>query len=276
MDTYKIAAIQLDSKANKGENLDKIERMIAEAALQNVKLISLPEVMNIIAEDNAPEAVESIPGYTTDRLVAMAKKYGMWIHGGSIREENNGHKPYNTTVLISSAGEMITKYRKIHLFDVEIDGGPNIKESDRIKAGSEIVTAKTELGTLGFSICYDIRFPEIYRLMALSGAQVIFTPANFTYTTGEAHWESILRCRAIENGCYIVAAAQCGEKPRFRAYGNSMIVDPWGKIIARKGDNEEGMLIADIDLNSVKSCREQIPSIHNRREDVYSLSAKGN
>lgn len=274
MSTYKAAVIQIDTKSDKDENLARIEQLIQQAAISGVILVSLPEVMNVITGGNEPNTMEPVPGYTTNRLKLLAQKYDVWIHGGSILEKNSDKKPYNTTVMISPTGDIVAKYRKLHLFDVEIGDGLNIKESDRISAGKDVVTAKTEIGHLGFSICYDIRFPEIFRLMTLNGAEIIFTPANFTYPTGEAHWESILRCRAIENGCYIISAGQCGEKPRFRAYGSSMIIDPWGKIIARMADEGEGVAIAEIDLTNVMRCRKQIPVLRNRRGDLYALSIK--
>lgn len=155
-------------------------------------------------------------------------------------------------------------------FDVTLPDGSPIRESDKVKAGSDIVTVDTEIGMLGFSICYDIRFPELYRLLALAGARIIFTPANFTMPTGKDHWEAILRARAIENGCYIIAPAQIGRKPKFTSYGNSMVIAPWGTVIARSKE-APGVTIAEIDLDFQDDIRAQQPSLKNRRSDIYDL-----
>ena len=264
---FKIAVLQINSTTDKERNLSKLSQLIREASVNDIKLISLPEMMNAITNEPM-EAAESIPGYTTDILISLAKEYGVWIHGGSIAESNKNEKPYNTTVMISPDRGIIAKYRKLHLFDVDLPSGRSIKESNKMTAGDQIVTVDTEIGNLGFAICYDIRFPEIFRIMALKGAQIVFTPANFTYETGSAHWESILRCRAIENGYYIVAAGQCGVNSSFRAYGHSMVIDPYGRILSLL-ENEEGILYAVIDTDYVKRMRGQIPSLNNRRTDIY-------
>ena len=161
------------------------------------------------------------------------------------------------------------------MFDITLPDGKGFNESDKVAPGDDIVTVQTELGTFGMSICYDIRFPELYRIMALRGAQIIFAPASFTISTGKDHWEPILRTRAIENGCYIVAAGQMGVKPAYTAYGNSMIVDPWGTVIAR-GKEQPGLTYAEIDLDYLEQVREQVPSLENRRSDLYQVSEKQN
>lgn len=181
---------------------------------------------------------------------------------------------YNTSVIIDPEGKIIATYRKLHTFDVTLPDGTVCDESTRVHPGKEIVTVDTPLGKLGMSICYDIRFCELYRIMALEGAQVIFTPASFTMPTGKDHWEPILRTRAIENGCYIVAADQIGQKARFFAYGNSMVVDPWGTIVARASDRA-GVIYAVIDLDYLDAVRAKIPSLLNRRNDVYDVVRKG-
>ena len=176
-------------------------------------------------------------------------------------------------MIIDPEGEIIARYSKLHTFDVTLPDGSVQRESARIRPGGGITTVDTPLGTLGMSICYDIRFGEMYRLMALRGAQVIFTPANFTMPTGKDHWETILRTRAIENGVYIVAADQIGKKSEFTAYGNSMVVDPWGTVIARAPDRP-GILYAEIDLDWLDSVRSKIPSLKNRRTDIYDVIEK--
>lgn len=272
MRKYKAAVVQLDSQNDKGANLERISRLVDEAAAGGAKLVSLPEVMNFIGEmvkdEDRPEAV---PGRSTELLMKKAKEHDIWIHSGSFAENIPGDKRhYNTSVMIDRRGEIVASYRKIHTFDVTLPDGTVCDESARVHPGKEIVTVETELGVLGFSICYDIRFPELFRLMALEGAQVLFTPANFTLPTGKDHWEPILRTRAIENGCYVVAAAQIGKKPRFVAYGSSMVIDPWGTVLTRARETE-GVSFAEIDLDYVDRVRGQLPSLKNRRPDVYEL-----
>lgn len=275
MRKFNVAIVQLDTQNNKKENLDIIAKFIEEAVMKNAKIVSFPEVMNLVGE-NVGEGggSESIPGYTSNFLCKQAKKYGIYIHGGSIAEEIPGDKRfYNTTVMINDKGEIIARYRKIHTFDVTLpDGTVNI-ESERVHPGDNIVNVETEYGNLGFTICYDIRFPELFRLLAMNGSEIIFTPASFTLPTGKDHWEPILRTRAIENGCYIVAAGQIGKKTRFVAFGNSMVVDPWGTVIARAKE-EPGVTIAEIDLDYVANIRSKIPSLKNRRSDIYDVIKK--
>jgi predicted amidohydrolase len=272
MRKYKVAVAQLDSQNDKAANLERISRLIDEAAAGGASLVSLPETMEFIGErvreEDRPEA---IPGPSTEMLKKKAVEHGLWIHGGSFAEINPEDKRYyNTSVVIGDKGEIVAKYRKIHTFDVTLPDGTVCDESAQVAPGREVVTADTPLGKLGFSICYDIRFPELFRLMALEGAQVIFTPANFTLPTGKDHWEAILRARAIENGCYIVAAAQIGKKRNFVAYGGSMIIDPWGTVLTRARE-EEGLAFAEIDLDYLDKIRERLPSLKNRRSDVYEL-----
>lgn len=272
---YTVAVVQLDTQNDKGENLKTICNYIDEAAAHGAKLVSFPEVMNLVGENVGEGGKhEQIPGYTTEKLMAKAKEHGIYIHSGSFCEEIPGEeRAYNTTVMINPQGEIIAKYHKLHTFDVTLPDGTVCDESARIHPGDEIVTVDTEIGKLGFAICYDIRFPELFRIMALEGAQVIFTPASFTMPTGKDHWEPILRTRAIENGLYIVAAGQIGKKARFAAYGNSMVVDPWGTVISRAKD-QPGITYGEIDLDYLDKIRQQIPSLKNRRADVYTLERK--
>ena len=201
--------------------------------------------------------------------MAKAKEHKMYIHSGSFCKAVEGeNRAYNTSVIIDPEGKIIGEYHKLHPFDITMPDGTVNKESDRIRPGDEIVVTDTALGKLGMSICYDIRFPELYRIMTLEGAQVIFTPASFTMATGKEHWECILRTRAIENACYIVAADQIGQKHEFLAYGHSMVIDPWGTIIAKARD-EAGMFYADIDLDYEDKIRQKVPVLKNRRSDIY-------
>ena len=272
---YTVALMQMDTQNDKGKNLETACAWIDEAAARGAKLICFPEVMNLIGKNiGEGGGREEIPGYTTERLCAKAKEHGVYIHGGSITQELPGEKrSANTSVLISPEGKILATYSKLHMFDITLADGTPYRESDRVKPGDSIVTVETELGVFGMSICYDVRFPEIYRLMALRGAQVIFVPASFTMPTGKDHWEVLLRARAIENGCYIVAAGQIGQKPAYAAYGNSLVADPWGTVIARSKD-APGITYAEIDLDYLDKIRKQIPSLENRRSDLYEVSEK--
>ena len=264
------AAVQMDTGNDKNQNLQQMLQYIEEAARRGADLVVFPEVATILSEE--AEHAESIPGPTTYLLAQKAKECGIWVHGGSMSEINpNGLRTYNTSVLMNPAGEIVAKYRKLHNFDMILPDGSSVRESDNKEPGSQIVTVQTELGCLGFAICYDMRFPELFRIMRLQGAEVIFLPANFTLPTGKDHWEPLLRARAIENGVYIIAPNQIGVKEKFTAYGNSMIIDPWGTVIARASDRPE-IIFAEIDLDYLKQLREKNPSVNNRRSDIYQIS----
>ncbi len=272
MEHYTVAVVQMDTQNDKQYNLQQMGRYIDEAAGKGAALVAFPEVVNILSE--LPEHAESIPGPTTNLLAEKAKAHHIWIHGGSISEVNpNGTRTYNTSVLINPDGKIEGMYRKLHNFDMTLPDGSSVRESDNKEPGNAIVTVQTELGCVGFAICYDMRFPELFRLMRLAGAEIIFLPANFTKPTGQAHWEPILRSRAIENGVYIIAPNQTGEKEKFTAYGNSMIIDPWGTILVRAGE-EPGLIFAEIDLAYLKQVREKNPSVENRRADIYQVTRK--
>ena len=275
MRKYRIAVVQMDTGNDKGKNLAAACAYIDEAAAAGAKLVTFPEVMNLDGQ-NVGEGggAETVPGYTTERLAAKAKEHGIWVHSGSFSEVIPGEeRSYNSSVIIDPEGRIAAHYSKLHTFDVTLPDGSVQCESARIRPGEGITTVDTPLGTLGMSICYDIRFGEMYRLMALRGAQVIFACANFTMPTGKDHWEAILRTRAIENGVYIVAADQIGKKSDFTAYGNSMVVDPWGTVIARAPDRP-GVICAEIDLDYLDSVRAKIPSLKNRRTDIYDVVEK--
>ena len=270
MRKYMVAVVQMDTQNDKEANWAQIADYIDEAAEKGAKLVAFPEVVNILSEE--PEFAEMIPGPTTELFMQKAKEHGIWVHGGSISEVNpEGERTYNTTVLINPQGEIAARYSKLHNFDMTLPDGSSVRESDKKEPGKEITTVQTELGHLGFAICYDMRFPELFRLMTLQGAEVIFLPANFTMPTGKDHWEPILRARAIENGCYIIAPNQTGVKEKFTAYGNSMVVDPWGAVIARASD-KPGVILAEIDLDYLDAVRKRNPSVQNRRTDMDQLS----
>jgi len=264
------AAIQMASADNIEENLQQAGALLEEAAARGAKLAALPEYLHRLGRRSA-EGAEEVPGGRTFQFLSeKAKQTGMWISGGSVFEKNPGGLPYNTSMLIAPDGSLAAKYRKAHLFDVDIPGGVTIQESARMAKGERPVVAHAEgLCNLGLSICYDARFPEIYRLMALAGAEVFLVPADFTYQTGRAHRELLLRARAVENGCYVVAPQQCHGK----SCGETMIIDPWGTVLA-KMDMEQGVITAEIDTQKVSQTRESVGILTNRRTDLYEIGWK--
>lgn len=277
MNKFTAAAIQLDTKSSVEENLNNAVELIREAAKRGARLIAMPETVNYIGPE-CERFAEFIPGGHTFQVFAeQAKKYQVWLHCGSIYEKNedaNDRRPYNTTMLINPKGELAAKYRKIHPFDVSIAEGPAVRESDVNCPGDKIVTVDTaEVGHLGLSVCYDMRFCELFRMMALRGAQILIIPANFTVNTGKDHWEVLLRARAIENGCYVIAPGQIGVKPGYQAYGKTMIIDPWGNVTAMASDKTT-VITAEIDLEYLRSVRSQVFTLENRRDDVYHLSER--
>lgn len=266
MRKFRAALVQMDSRDDREANLNTMERYVAEAAFKGAQLVVFPETVEYIGRD-LPGHASLVPGEVSERFSHMAKRYGVWLHGGSITERREG-KPCNLSLVFSPEGALAASYRKLHLFDVEVEDGPSYQESSAIAPGGELVVAKTDLGALGLSICYDLRFPGMYQKMALQGAEVLIVSANFTDDTGKAHWEPLLRARAIENTCYVLACCQCGEKEAFCAHGHSMVIDPWGRILAEAGQ-EPKILYADLDPELLSSCRRQIPCLKNQRRDLY-------
>lgn len=270
MTRYQVALIQMNTSDQLEENLKVIESKIRYAAKLGAKLITMPEVVNLISDGSEPYA-ENESGPTYQLVSSLAKELGVFIHGGSWSELIlNSKKHYNTSFLFDDQGSCIGKYRKIHTFDIVDPLGKAYRESDTVESGNEIVVIDTKLGKIGMAICYDLRFPELYRLMALKGADLVLNPANFTMMTGKDHWEPLLKARAIENGLYLVAANQFGQNKRMLAYGNSMVVNPWGQVIARADDQPE-VLLATIDLDFLKSVRGRMQTLENRRQGVYQL-----
>jgi predicted amidohydrolase len=264
------AAIQMSSTPNKGQNLDLAERLIRSAASSGADLIALPELWNCHGlEDVYPENAEPVPGPTTEFLGALALELGVYLIGGSILEgEPSSTKVHNTSTFFGPDGNMSAVYRKIHLFDVKAPDREYL-ESRTIAAGAEIVTAKAGAATIGLSVCYDVRFPELYRLLALRGAEVLAVPAAFTLQTGKDHWELLLRARAVENQAYVVAPAQWGRKADGRwTYGRSVIVDPWGTVLSQCPDRD-GFALATLDLDYLDRFREEFPALKNRRPETY-------
>jgi deaminated glutathione amidase len=266
------AVVQLNSRDNPAENLAAVERFLDRAADMGAQFVALPEYWTYLGPyEGFEEAAQTIPGPASELLQEKARKHKMMVHGGSIVEQHPELKGkfYNTSVLINRDGEIVAKYRKIHLFDVRLTNGEKHYESERIVPGTEIVTAEIDGITFGLSICYDLRFPELYRLLALRGAQVLMVPASFTLHTGRDHWEVLLRARAIENLCYVVAPAHVGSyPPNKQCFGRSMIVDPWGLVLAQAQD-EPMVIMTEINLAKIDQARAQIPCLENRRPQAY-------
>ena len=245
------AAVQMVAADDKRANLKEAERWVRDAVAQGARVVALPEVFiwrgsKKLERRNA----EPIPGPTSEAMAALAAELKINLLAGSILEEIPGsEKAYNTSLLFDPSGKLLASYRKIHLFDVDLANGVSLRESDTRAPGEAVVAARTDLGIMGLSVCYDLRFPELYRGLAGQGAQMIFVPAAFTAYTGTAHWEPILRARAIENQAYVVAPAQFGRSGgSFETHGHTMIVDPWGRVLAEQADGP-GVVIAEIDVD---------------------------
>src|SRR5215203_3704660 len=265
-----VAAIQMSSTPNKDENLDTAERLIRAAVASGAELVVLPELWSCHGLEKVyRENAEPIPGPTTDFLGGLAHELGVWVLGGSIFEgEPGAERLFNTSTFFDPSGELVAVYRKIHLFDVKAPDRVYL-ESNLIGPGREIVTAKAAATTLGLSVCYDLRFPELYRLLVLKGAEILAVPAAFTLQTGKDHWELLLRARAVENQAYVLAPAQWGQKADGRwTYGRSMIVDPWGTILAQCPDHD-GLALATLDLYYLDRIRAEFPALANRRPEAY-------
>ena len=266
----RVAAIQMSSTPDKEENKETAEALIREAVSARADLVALPELWSCHGLDEAyRENAESVPGPTTDFLGELARELGIYLLGGSILEGDPGaQRLSNTSTFFDPSGEMTAVYRKIHLFDVKVSDREYL-ESANIAPGSEIVTAKAGAATLGLSVCYDVRFPELYRLLALRGAEILAVPAAFTLQTGKDHWELLLRARAVENQAFVVAPAQWGQKADGRwTYGRSMIVDPWGTVLATCPDRD-GHALATLDLDYLDRFRAEFPALTNRRPEAY-------
>ena len=266
------AVIQLNSRDNPTENLATVERFLDRAADMGAQFVGLPEYWTYLGPyAGFDTAAQTIPGPAIECLQEKARKHKMIVHGGSIVERHPqlAGKFYNTSVLIDRNGEIVARYRKLHLFDVQLANGDKHYESERIVPGNDIVTTEVDGITFGLTVCYDVRFPELYRSLALRGTQVLMVPAAFTLHTGRDHWEVLLRARAIENLCYVVAPAHTGMHPPNRqCFGRSMIVDPWGLVLAQAQDMPT-VIMADIDLAQIEQARAQIPCLEHRRPEAY-------
>jgi predicted amidohydrolase len=266
------AAVQLECSTDVDRNLAEAERLVREAAADDASLVVLPERLDIRgAPKRYAEVAEPLDGRIVSWARELAAELGIDLVAGSIAEQREGHdRVANTSVHAGPDGELKAVYRKIHMFDVEV-GGVEYRESEHSEPAEEVVISQTADGLgLGLTICYDLRFPELYRILALQGARVITVPANFTRITGAAHWEVLLRARAIENQVFVVAPGQGrGSGPDTDSYGNSMIVDPWGEVLARAGGEGACFVAADLDLARQEEIRERLPSLANRVAAAY-------
>lgn len=261
------AAIQMLASSDKHANLGEAEGKIREAAGRGANVVALPEVFNWRGDRSEENSFsESIPGPTSALMAQLARELRIYLLAGSFLETApGGGKAYNTSLFLGPTGELLALYRKIHLFDVDIKGGVSTMESEARQPGAAVVVAETEFCPMGMTICYDLRFPELYRALVSKGAQIILVPSAFTALTGEAHWEPLLRARAIENQVYIVAPNQVGKNPRsFATYGNSMIIDPWGRVLARASDIP-CVIFAEIDLSYLAKVRAELPALSHRK-----------
>lgn len=264
------AVIQMSSTPDKAENFGVAEGLIRRAAAEGADLVALPELWSCHGLQEAyRENAEPIPGPTTEFLGGLARELKIYVLGGSIFEFTPGaNRLYNTSTFFDPSGALVARYRKIHLFDVRAPDRDYL-ESGTVAPGREIVTAKAGPTTVGLSVCYDVRFPELYRLLALRGAEILAVPAAFTLPTGKDHWELLLRARAVENQAYVVAPAQWGRKADGRqTYGRSMIVDPWGTVLAQCPDRD-GLALATLDLDYLDCFRAEFPALANRRPEAY-------
>ena len=269
------SCVQLRCTMEIERNLDALEKHCRRAARHGASLIATPENTPFLGPQfHKVELAEPLEGNTGSRLSALAKECNAHLLIGSLAEQRlredgsvDTQRCYNTSVLYGPDGSMLARYRKMHLFDVDIPGGLCVKESDTICPGEEVVVADTELGKLGMSICYDLRFPEVFRAQMDAGADMIAIPSAFTLTTGKDHWHALLRARAIETQCWVLAPAQWGThdaEGKRKSYGHSVIIDPWGTIVADKGDGE-GLCFAEIDLEYTDRVRQSIPLRNHRR-----------
>jgi len=265
----RVAAVQLNSTNDKARNVTAAERLVRDAAASGADLVALPEKWSLLASGEEMAAgAESLDGPTFGAARSWARELGIRLLAGSI-PERGPNKAFNTSVLIGPDGSDLAVYRKIHLFDVEA-GGVSYRESDYEEAGSEIVIAEVDGVTAGLTVCYDLRFPELYRILAVRGARLITVPSAFTLATGRDHWEVLLRARAIENQVFVLAPNQVGDAPpHYSSHGRSAIIDPWGVVLATAPD-EECFIAAELDLAAQDRVRESLPSLANRRPEAYT------
>ena len=278
VNSIKAAMIQMRSGLKPGANIDDAVRMIGEAKSAGADYALTPEMTNILAakrEQLFAAVVEEEADASLATLRELARKLGIYVHVGSLAIKISPDRAANRSFLIDRKGEIAARYDKIHMFDVDLADGESYRESRNYRPGELAVLADLPWGRLGLTVCYDLRFPALYRALAEGGATMLAIPSAFTKQTGEAHWQVLMRARAIENGCFVFAAAQGGKHENGReTFGHSLIVDPWGRIIA-EGGTEPGVVMAEIDLTEVANARARIPSLqHGRRFEIVEPMAE--
>jgi predicted amidohydrolase len=263
----RVAVCQVNSREDRDQNLAVAREMLERAAAAGAEFAVLPEYVDYLGPGAGAPKPEGVDGEFAAFFGAAARELGIWVHAGSFHEAGpDSEHTFNTSLVFDPTGTLAAIYRKIHLYDVEIAGRVSYQESRSVAPGSETVVTEMDAVRLGLSICYDLRFPELYRRLAVQGdAQVLVVPAAFMMHTGRDHWEVLLRARAIENQCYVVAAGQIGDhEPKRTCFGRSMIIDPWGTVLAQAPDTV-GIATADLDLERLETIRRELPSLANRR-----------
>jgi predicted amidohydrolase len=266
----RVAVCQMRSGDDVSVNLTGAQALLEEASESGADIGVLPEFFDYLGPGSRiPGVGEALPGGSASAMLSrVARERQMWVLGGSI-QERDGDRVYNTAPLFDRTGELVARYRKIHLFDVDLDGQPPFRESATFTPGTELVTHPVEDVRIGLSVCYDLRFPELFRGLMALGTELIALPAQFQHLTGLAHWEVLLRARAIENQCFVAAAAQWGEfgppQESRRSYGHSMIVGPWGDILVHAPEEGSGVWTAELDLAELRRVRKVLPALEHRR-----------
>lgn len=273
MEKIKIAAIQMSTVADKMENVRTVKAYLEKIKDENPDFVILPEMFCCPYQtENFPIYAEKEGGPVWQQLSGYAKQYGIYLIGGSMPEKDAEGNVYNTSYIFDREGKQIGKHRKVHLFDIDIKGGQTFKESDTLTAGDSDTVFDTEFGKIGVMLCFDIRFPELSRMMVNDGAKVIFVPAAFNMTTGPAHWELSFRTRALDNQIYMVGCAPARDvSAGYISWGHSIVTDPWGRVIDML-DEKKGILLAELDMDYEEQVREELPLLKSRRKDIYQLS----
>lgn len=272
MEKIKIAAIQMSTVADKMENVRTVKAYLEKIKDENPDFVILPEMFCCPYQtENFPIYAEKEGGPVWQQLSGYAKQYGIYLIGGSMPEKDAEGNVYNTSYIFDREGKQIGKHRKVHLFDIDVKGGQTFKESDTLTAGDSNTVFDTEFGKIGVMLCFDIRFPELSRMMVNDGAKVIFVPAAFNMTTGPAHWELSFRTRALDNQIYMVGCAPARDvSAGYISWGHSIVTDPWGRVTGMLDENE-GILLAELDMDYEEQVREELPLLKSRRKDMYKL-----
>ena len=270
--TFKAAAIQMPTVADKMENVRAVERYLERLAAQKPDFVLLPEMFCCPYQtQNFPVYAEEEGGPAWEMMAGLAKTYGIYLIAGSMPERDNQGKIFNTSYVFDRQGKQIGKHRKAHLFDIDVKGGQQFKESDTLTPGNRDTVFDTEFGKMGVCICYDIRFPEMLRMTVNDGARMVFVPAAFNMTTGPAHWEISFRVRALDNQIYMLGCAPARDPfTGYVSWGHSILTDPWGRVV-KELDEKEGILLETIDLGYEDGVRQQLPLLKHRRQDMYRL-----